>query len=224
MASVQTVNPGKRSLSVREIQDYDSYLIDHAGFPGVILMENAAYAVALAAREMLKKHRLDRVYIFCGGGNNGGDGFAAARYLLFYGFKVEIFLFKPACQLKGDAAVNFKIIRNLGIKIRYFTDFKLPAGNSLSKKGLVIDALLGTGMRKPLKEGVLKLIGFINHISYPVLSVDIPTGLDGDTGESMGDCIKADETVTMYALKRGMTRKSAKQFTGRVTVVDVRFR
>ena len=138
------------------------------------------------------------VAVVAGRGNNGGDGFVVARYLANAGIPVVVFLLGQRDQVRGDARVNLDILAHLGVTVaEVLTDADLnPAIHRLAKAGLIVDALLGTGLNSPVKGLMAALIERLNHLRAPVLAVDIPTGLSADTGEVLGVALKAEVTVT----------------------------
>ncbi|MFH1282320.1 MAG: NAD(P)H-hydrate epimerase [bacterium] len=210
-------------LSVEAIRNIDKHFIENIGIPGVVLMEQAGISVAKHSLDLLRLKGLKNVYIFCGGGNNGGDGFVAARHIMSNGYKCRIFLFKPADELKGDALINFRIARNIGAKFFYFNDFQIPTKSIIQDRGLIIDSLLGTGTKGKLKPNLVKLIEYINNLKFPVLSVDIPSGLNGDKGIEQNSCIKANTTVTIYAKKKSFKLSEVKEYTGKIFVARIGF-
>jgi NAD(P)H-hydrate epimerase len=189
------------------------------GISPLLLMENAGKAVAEAAEKLGGK----RVVIFASTGNNGGDGFVAARHLAASGVKVEIFMLgDPGSIRTEEASLNWKIVRNL--KSVRVTVLKTPADvqkirNRLEVADVVIDAMLGTGVRGELREPLASAVKLINGSRVPVLAVDVPTGIDPSTGEVCGEAVRATRTVTFHRLKAGLLK--AKKYTGRIEVVSI---
>jgi hydroxyethylthiazole kinase-like uncharacterized protein yjeF len=190
----------------------DRLAIEDYGIPSIVLMENAAVHLAAAARRMMPP-RNGTVILYCGPGNNGGDGFALARHLHNSGARVQVVLAAPAQRYTGDAATNLDIIRAMGIDIR-----RRPP---TARPDLIVDALLGTGLDRPVGEPIAGFIRMINRARSRVLAVDIPSGLDADSGKPLGIAVRADVTVTMAGRKRGFTRAPAREFLGRVIVADI---
>lgn len=207
-------------VSVRQAREVDTKARELLGVSTLVLMENAGRAVA---EELIRiASRADKVAVFCGKGNNGGDGFVAARHLLLKGFKPDIFLAADIKNVKNEARTNLEILLKLKQKI-----FKVSQGNlrkvSARLKGynLIIDALLGIGLTGQVS-GVFKdLIGIINTSKAKKLAVDVPSGLDADTGNVLGCCVKADTTVTFVAKKRGMVKGDGPKYCGRIVVRDL---
>jgi NAD(P)H-hydrate epimerase len=191
--------------------------MDEFCIPGLILMENAGRVLADVAVQLLRDQALSgAVTVFCGAGNNGGDGLVAARYLFNIGCPVRVVLVKPGDHFKGDAQTNFSIIRAMGMPITVFDEGALSADTAM-----VIDALLGTGLQGEVA-GIYRLaIERINEAGSPVISADIPSGLDGDTGKPMGDAVHATTTVTMGFVKTGMTLEKARPYIGEIVLADI---
>jgi hydroxyethylthiazole kinase-like uncharacterized protein yjeF len=194
------------------VRQLDRLAVEKYGIPSIVLMENAAVHLAAAARRMVPRGA--RVVIFCGPGNNGGDGLAMARHLDNAGYRVHIVLSADRNRYAGDAAINLAIARAMGLKMSICPRRALAAD-------LVVDALLGTGLDRPVGEPIAGLIRMVNRMHRDVLSVDIPSGLHADTGEPMGIAVKADVTVTMAGWKAGFTKAVAGEYLGRVIVADI---
>ena len=205
------------TVSAREMRELDRRAHEEFGIPGLILMENAGRAVAEAAMSNTQD-RLARIAILCGSGNNGGDGMVAARYLWNQGRFVSVFLIKDPVAFHGDALVNWHIVEKLGIPAK-------PFGPSvtLDDFSLVIDALLGTGLNSNVSGIYAEAIDRMNASGIPVIAVDIPSGLDADTGIPRGSAVKAEVTVTMAFPKTGMNNDSAAPFVGKMIVADIGF-
>ena len=198
--------------SVRAV---DRAAIAEYGIPGIVLMENAARALAVEARAMLPE-TAGSVVIVCGSGNNGGDGWALARHLHNAGSDITI---APlgAPREGGDAALNRRICRNMNLLEIVGDD--LPA--RLADCDLVVDAIFGTGLDRPVTGAAATVIESINDSGRPVLAVDVPSGLDCDTGQPLGSTVRAARTVTFVARKPAMNVESAGAYTGEVVVADI---
>jgi NAD(P)H-hydrate epimerase len=217
----------------------DQYAIQTLGIPGVVLMENAGRNAAdliekwarrkLAASPFLK--RGPRVSIVCGRGNNGGDGFVVARHLSLRGFDVAVDVLGEAAGLSPDAAVNCASVRKMGVPVRAFDEpGQLAAvARRWRRSAVLVDALLGTGFAGEVREPLAEVIRRINALrpargkdgSPLVVAVDVPSGLNADTGEPGGVAVRADHTVTFVAMKTGFAVPAARTHTGRITVVDI---
>lgn len=203
-------------LTRAQVREIDRLAIDEYHIPGVVLMENAARAVADAAAQMLGTSQAS-VGIVCGNGNNAGDGFAVARHLHNHGTRVTII--DTSHRLKGDARVMSLIAEAMGIE-RVGVQDALRVINPHAAD-LVIDALFGTGLTRPPEGEAAALIGLMNERGVPILAVDVPSGLDCDTGKPLGACVRAARTVTFVAEKAGFASPSAYAYTGRITVADI---
>ncbi len=201
------------------MRNIDKRTIEGIGIPGLELMEKAGKGVAEAVREMLGDVVGKKVIIFCGRGNNGGDGFVVGRYLAQWEMEVKFFLTARKDEVKGDAKTNLKKA----------LDLKLPVIEVLSEKDippllgtyLIVDALFGTGFDGEITGYIKDVVDRINSSGIQVLSVDIPSGLHADTGEFTGVCIKANRTVTMALPKIGHFFFPGKELSGKVSVVDI---
>ena len=202
----------------------DAEAIERYGIPGMVLMENAARGLALHAMTMLGWPDADpggRVAIVCGGGNNGGDGFAAARHLHNHRAEPVILLMRPADSYTEDAASNLRICEAMGLRIIDGSNDPDGAIRDLEEPALWIDALFGTGLSSAVRPPLDDAIAALNDQYVPVLAVDIPSGLDCDTGEPLGGAVKAAATVTFVGLKRGFMRPAAQPYLGQVVVTDI---
>lgn len=209
-----------RILSRDQVRDVDRRALEDYGIPGMLLMENAGRG----ATDFLCRMGCQGPVVICAGkGNNGGDGFVIARHLAIRGVEVRLLLFDAIERLQGDAATNFRILQRSGLAGQVVP---LPVDTSwlsaqLSGAEWIVDALLGTGTQGALREPYLTVIKAINRSGKPVLAVDLPSGLDCDTGESLGACIRATATATFVALKPGFETPSGREFTGTVEVIDI---
>ena len=211
-----------KSLSREEIRRIDRCAIETLGIPGVILMENAGRNAAAAIQGYLEKASCKTVAVVAGAGNNGGDGYVIARHLANWGAKVTTFLVVPAEKVAGDAKINLDVIRGLGHDIRDATGQALASlGETLKAFELVVDAVGGTGIRGPLRGAAAEAVEQINASGRPVVAVDIPTGLDCDSGLADGPAVKAVMTVTFVARKIGFDNPASRQYTGQVKVADI---
>ena len=212
-----------RSLSRQEVRGIDRCAIETLGIPGVILMENAGRNAADACEEFLGQAAGKAVAIIAGAGNNGGDGFVVARHLAMRGANVVTFLIAPEEKVRGDARINLEAIRGLGHRIRLVGgDRGLDRlSEELRTFDLVVDAVGGTGISGTLRGDLATAVGQINAAGRAVVAVDIPTGLDCDTGRAEGPVVRAAVTVTFVARKKGFDAPGAAQYTGSVVVADI---
>lgn len=208
-------------VSVKQMRFLDKRAIKTYGIPAIVLMENAGASVAREALKMLSSNRKN-VAIFCGRGNNGGDGLVAARHLANNKKKVDIFFFGDINKATPEVMENLCIVQKMRLKFHKITSTNIKyLQKYLKNTNLIIDALLGTGTKGNI-EGLLKeIITIINHSSKPVLAVDIPSGLDADTGLPSGVAVKATKTVTLGLAKKGFLNLQAKYFLGKIIVADI---
>ncbi|MBS4959666.1 MAG: NAD(P)H-hydrate dehydratase [Clostridiales bacterium] len=201
-----------------QMQKIDELTIKKAGIPGIVLMEEAAMAVARQAEKELSEKKEARILIVCGAGNNGGDGFAAARILHTMGFQVEVLFFGREEKLTEDGKTNFAAVNYLAIPV-----YGKEKGTHefLSRFDLVIDALLGTGLHGTVRPEAQTLIEAINESGVPVLSVDIPSGVDSNTGKILGKAVKASVTVTFVLPKIGQMLYPGREYCGRLVVAQI---
>ena len=203
-------------ISCQEMKEMDSYAINTVGIPSIVLMENAALKVI---------NNIDLNYnnytVVCGRGNNGGDGLAIARHLIIKGKKVRIYIAGDLKSGTEDFNINLNILKNLKAEIINIKDEKelLQLKEDLSVSDITIDALFGIGLKRNIEGLYLEIIKMMNNESKQIISVDIPSGIDGDTGKPMGICVKADKTVTFHKMKKGLL--NCGNYTGEIIVEDI---
>ncbi|MFC1566949.1 NAD(P)H-hydrate epimerase [bacterium] len=210
-------------LSANEMKVFDDWAINNLGIPGMILMENAGREVAeyIYKNYFTKKSSYEQVTIFCGLGNNGGDGLVAARHLLIRGVKVRVYIVGGVSGLSADAELNFRILRKIGMVVTPILTEKEIGKIKLGKKDIVIDGIFGIGLNREI-DGINKeIIDHINLVAAPVISIDVPSGLNANSGDDWGTCIKASTTITFSFLKKGFFLKRGKEVSGKVEVVDI---
>ena len=200
------------------MRSIDRYCIDVLGIPGIVLMENAALKVIKNIPENIKKF-----VIVCSSGNNGGDGFAVARHLLNRGDYVEIFCLGSEGNMSVDTKVNLNIVKNMGvkiIKINYNEDLEILR-ESISHCETTIDAIFGTGLSRDV-EGIYSLaITIINENSKYILSIDVPSGFNCNSGKVMGNCVRSDKTVTFELYKKGFLGYDSDSLTGEIVIEKI---
>lgn len=206
------------ALSREEMRTLDRRAIDVAGIPAIALMENAGRAVADEAFRMASG---GAVALVCGRGSNGGDGFVAARHLDNRGVTVRVAALE-AGRLEGEALLNWRALKFTGVALSEHAPADLEGIRAaVAGSAVVVDAIFGTGLSGPLREPFPALIEMLNQLGLPILAVDIPSGLDCDTGQPLGAAIRAARTVTMHAPKAGFARGRGPEFTGAVVVADI---
>ncbi len=213
-----------RVLTAAQMQEVDRQTIDEIGIPSRVLMENAGRAVVQELEEHFDKElALSRIVILCGRGNNGGDGFVIGRVLAQRGYDVAIFLIARNSQLRGDARANYDVLARLElpvIEIASDEDWDLHAAEIVSAT-IVVDAIFGTGLKEPLGGLPQKIVKALNESATTVVAVDIPSGLSGDTSQTIGDAVKAVLTVTLGAPKLPLVLPPAEGYCGELTVADI---
>lgn len=217
------------TLTCDQIRQIDHLAIKHLAIPGVVLMENAGRGAAGVVKRLIRR-RLKlamsdtHIAIVCGGGNNAGDGYVMARHLAAGGCQVCVYAAKDPQLLRGDAAINAAIVRNIGLPVRtIYTEAELMSQcGEWDRAHVLVDALLGTGFHGVIRHQMLSIIERINASAVSqVVAVDIPSGLHGDTGDAVGAAVCADVTVTFVAPKTGFQMAVAKRYLGRVVVVGI---
>ncbi|BBM45321.1 NAD(P)H-hydrate dehydratase [Leptotrichia trevisanii] len=192
----------------------DSFAINELKIPGIVLMENAAISFVKHIDE-----NEDNFLIICGKGNNGGDGYAIARQLFSKGKNVKIFCISNE-NMSNDCTINYKICKNMGIKIFYEIE---ELDKLLLNCNVVIEGIFGTGLNSEIKGIYCEIIEKINAVSNnkKIYSIDIPSGINGDTGEIMGISIKADITISFVTYKKGFLNSKIKNYLGKVIIENI---
>lgn len=207
----------------REMKEIDRRAIEEWGIAGLVLMENAGRAVVDVFQKELGGVKDRRFLVLCGKGNNGGDGFVIARHLLNREGKVNCVLLGKVAELKGDARTNAQILLNAGYKIQEVT--KPDELSRLSAVGCqlsaIVDAIFGTGLSSPPSGLAAETIRLVNQSQSYVISVDIPSGVDADTGAVLEPAIRAHLTVTMGLPKYGLVLYPGKACTGKLRIADI---
>ncbi|MBL8907223.1 MAG: NAD(P)H-hydrate dehydratase [Rhizobiales bacterium] len=202
------MNPSRALLTPAEMYRADALAVK-AGVPPLTLMENAGRAVA---GEIVRRFGARPVTVLAGPGNNGGDGFVAARYLRGWGWPVDILSFCRMKEYRGDAAHMAAL---------WGAESKPLSGAKLRENTLIIDALFGAGLSKPLPPEAMALAREAARMRFPVVAIDVPSGLDGATGKPLGDCFQADLTVTFFRKKPGHVLAPGRFFCGETVVADI---
>jgi len=208
-------------LTRAQVREVDRRAIEEIGIPGIVLMENAGRNAAALIAEWSKPG--DYIAIVCGPGNNGGDGFVIARHLSNAGREVICLLAFEFDKLKGDALINYRVVQTMGLGSCITVS---PVGIEvltfhLRKSALVVDAMLGTGFSGEPRPPMDAAIRAVNAAERRVVAIDVPSGMDCDTGLAAGPCVKAWRTITFVAMKPGFLVPGAVQVTGEVFVADI---
>jgi hydroxyethylthiazole kinase-like uncharacterized protein yjeF len=211
-----------RIVTREEMRAIDRWAIEMVGIPSIVLMENAGRGLAEIVKERLRGRAGDGILVVCGAGNNGGDGFVAARHLANAGLRVALALAGPeaAFDRPGDAGVTYRVVRALALPCRAVSsggDLRAMARDS----SCVVDALFGTGLTRPVEGLHRELIEAINGAGCEVVAVDIPSGLDADSGRPLGAAVRAAATATMAFPKAGFFVADGPSCCGAVQVVDI---
>jgi NAD(P)H-hydrate epimerase len=213
--------PATPLFSCKEIRTIDSIAIEEYGLSGMCLMENAGISATRIAINMCPG-KDSKIVIITGKGNNGGDGFVVARGLVECGYtNVKLAMLCAPRKLRGDAEDNYEILEDAGFELIDVSSSPEGLGSLLNGAELLIDAILGTGIKGQVKDVFAEAIGIINKSSSNKLALDIPSGLDGDTGKPLGIATKADVTITFAGMKQGFAKKDAQQYCGDIYIADI---
>ncbi|GAB6179637.1 NAD(P)H-hydrate dehydratase [Desulfotomaculum defluvii] len=212
-----------RLATAAEMREIDRKAIQEYGIPGIVLMENAGLQVIRVIQKLLPQVSEKVFTILVGKGNNGGDGLVIARHLFNLGAKVKVLLMADAEEFQGDAKVNLTIWQRLGQPVYPVNQVN---GINIVKVALLntdvlIDAMYGTGFHGTVNEKVARVINLINASQVMVLAVDIPSGLEADSGKAQGPCLRADHTVTFGLPKLGLVLEPGASIAGKLHVVDI---
>lgn len=210
-------------LTAAEMQEVDRRTIEDIGIPGVVLMENAGREVAATIVQRFAAAPIKSALVLAGKGNNGGDGFVVARHLLDSGWQVQTLALAERASVTGDAAVNLGALENCGGEVRFAADAdQLEAClATMEEPTVLIDALFGTGLSKPVEGHSLAVIEWLNRHQAPVVAVDVPSGVDASTGRVLGVAVNADLTVTFAFPKVGLVTYPGAGNTGDLVVAEI---
>jgi NAD(P)H-hydrate epimerase len=210
-----------RPLSRDEVRSIDVVAHDDFLMPTVVLMENAGRGAASWLASKLKPGQ--KVVIACGPGNNGGDGGVVARHLDAWGFDIHLAWFADLARLKGDAAIQRDILSRSGISSETISETTPDDQIDALWLGAdwLVDGLLGTGLTRPVEGLLARAIASMNRSGLPILALDLPSGLDTDTGLPLGEAIRARATTTFVAPKIGFGEPNARTYTGEVVVIEI---
>lgn len=205
-------------LSNEQIQAGDKYTIEQLGLKGEILMESAGKACAEKIISIIKNKKKSPIVILSGKGNNGGDGYVIARYLHSFGLNVEVWTLADEKSLQGDAAFHFHIAKKFGVQINYLNS---PQQLNNGTYGIIVDALLGTGTKGPARGIYSELIEWVNDQNSVVFSVDIPSGLSGNSSVVPGVAIRSDFTLAIHTQKIAHALYPARDYCGEISVMSI---
>jgi NAD(P)H-hydrate epimerase len=210
-------------VTAKEMQEMDRRTIDGFGLPGMVLMENAGRGATQFLVEQFPDIADKRVGVIAGRGNNGGDGFVMARCLVQKGIRVRVYLLAAATSVQGDAAANLKLLQPLDVPVIEIPDEAAFSHVKPEMDGMDmwVDAILGTGLKSDVKGYFKTIIDYLNGLGKPVFAVDIPSGLNSDSGQSCGACIRARATATFAFAKTGLLVYPGAAYTGSLQIVDI---
>ncbi|GAW92520.1 NAD(P)H-hydrate dehydratase [Calderihabitans maritimus] len=211
-------------VTAEEMKRLDQLASSAYHVPSIVLMENAGLRVVeVISRHFQGKVRGKRIAIFAGKGNNGGDGLVVARHLMNAGAEVQVFMLARTEDLKGDAAANLQILQKMKARIYCITEERhlQRVDIVLLYTDLVVDAIFGTGFKGAAMGLPARVIQLINERGKPVVAVDLPSGLEADTGKVLGPCIQARYTVTFALPKLGLILEPGAQYVGELIVADI---
>lgn len=210
--------PARNLYLARDVRELDRLAIEEYGIPGYTLMERAGRAAFYAL--LRKWPGASRLIVLCGGGNNGGDGYIVAGLAFEHELQAEVLWLADPAGLSGSARQASEWARSRGVPFSPFDkDRALP--DPASADTVLVDALLGTGLGGPVRDDYARAIAAINASRLPVLAVDIPSGLDADTGQVLGAAVKADLTVSFIGLKLGLARGEGPRLSGELRYADL---
>lgn len=207
-------------LSREAVRAVDRCAIDEYQIPGMVLMENAGRGCT----DILCRCGIDGpVVICCGTGNNAGDGLVIARHLDLRGYAVRLLFWSDPVELAGDAGLNYQIARHAGLPMHTFAPpyDECVLSDRIQDADWIVDALLGTGARGEPRPPLDTIIDQLNAHPAKKLAVDVPSGLDCDTGAAATHCFRADHTGTFIAAKTGLVAPKARSWVGQLHVLDI---
>ncbi len=210
-------------LTSAEMREIDRTAIEELGIPGIVLMENAGLRIVRALKARFPSIAGERIVVVAGKGNNGGDGFVVARHLFNAGAKPEVLLLAARDEVKGDAAVNLAIALKMGLAVTEVRDAAAwkKARIAVSRASIVVDALFGTGLERPLEGLFASAVEDINRSAAFKVAVDIPSGLSADRFEIIGPSVEADLTVALAAPKIAHIFPPAAERVGELVVAPI---
>ncbi len=209
-----------RPVTREEMQRLDRMAIEVYSIPAIRLMENAGVA---ACDVLCREFPRGDAAVFVGKGNNGGDGLVVARHLAGRGYKVRVILLEDPLDLKSDPSANYKILERMKAPVLLADEYtqENEFRDHCRQAGTIVDAIFGIGMHGPVRGRFEKAIRAINQSGKPVVSIDIPSGLDADTGEVYEVAVKAAVTVALAASKQGFFKAEGPTHTGKIEIVDI---
>ena len=212
----------KRLATTAQMKELDRTAIEDWKIPSLELMERAAGAVAEKVLKVMEQKDGDRrITIFCGPGNNGGDGVAAERLLMQKGCEVRVYLVGDRRKMTPDSLAMEQRLKQAGGKLEDYVPDSSAQRQWIKGSGCMIDALFGVGLKRSIAGNFLTAVREMNLVPCPVVSCDIPSGIDGDTGKVLGEAVRADHTVTFTCSKYGLDKGDGKVYAGTVEVAPI---
>jgi NAD(P)H-hydrate epimerase len=212
-----------RILTAAQMREADRFTIEDIGIPSLVLMENAGRQVVAAIEAAYEQQLAGRIAVLCGRGNNGGDGFVVARTLLQRGVDTAVFVIGTVADVRGDARTNLDILGRLGVTVVEIADeqsWELHF-SEISQCTLIVDAILGTGLKSAVGGMLETVIADVNAADLPIVAIDLPSGLSADTPHLPGDCVNAAMTVTLAAPKLPLVLPPGEAHAGDVVIADI---
>ena len=212
-----------RVLNTEQMREADRRTIEDIGLPSIVLMENAGRQTVAAMEAAFDTLGSSKVAVLCGRGNNGGDGFVVARTLVQRGIEAMVFLLGSVADVQGDARTNLEVLGHIGLTVVEITtaqEWELHF-SEVSECDIVVDAILGTGLRGRLTGLIETVVADLNELGVPIVAIDLPTGLSADTAELAGEAIDATMTVTLAAPKIPLVFPPADAHAGDLVIADI---
>lgn len=211
------------AVTIGQMREVDRLMVEEIGVSILMMMENASRNIAVLARNLLGGSvKEKKIIILCGKGNNGGDGLGAARYLINFGANCKVFLSSEADKLSTEARTQFNVLKNINAETHEYGTFSdAYMTGHLEYADLIIDALLGYNLKGDPKDPIANFIRLANKSNKPILAVDIPSGLEGNTGYSGNPTIRANTTITLALPKVGLLTDIAKEYVGKLYLADL---
>ncbi|MCM8822987.1 MAG: NAD(P)H-hydrate epimerase [Candidatus Omnitrophica bacterium] len=206
----------RRQIYERERQAYEKFCI-----PPLILMENAGREIALEARRITKNKKERKIIVIAGPGNNGGDGMVAARHLHCSGYLVAVFFTFDVEKAKEPSFTNYKILVKMNLMCEKAESRRFNL--AIKDAELIIDAIFGIGLTRNIEGIERDLILSLNNSGKYIISADIPSGIDADTGEIYGTAVRANSTISFGFGKKGLKTEKGKYYAGKIKIVDIGF-
>jgi hydroxyethylthiazole kinase-like uncharacterized protein yjeF len=209
--------------TAEQMQELDRKSIEVYRIPGIVLMENAGKGAAEAITSTFPDIKKQKIAVIAGKGNNGGDGFVIARHLLNQGVSVKVFLLTNPKSLRGDAETNYNIFHHMKgevISIPFSKDYQ-KVKRSMENFDLLIDGIFGTGLDAEVRGYYREVIEHLNSLRKPIVAIDIPSGLDANTGKPLGSAIRASLTVTFGLPKVGHLISPGLDYVGSLKIIDI---